>query len=862
MFVVITIESIAIEIKVQYLKPILVAFIYRPPDSSQQWIDIFETLLDKMDATNLQMYILGDFNIHYMFEKKCFKNTKWNNIVLNYGLTQLIKCPTRVSKNSSSIIDHVYSNRPDQITEISVPLYTISDHFPVCVTVAGNTNDKIKSNHKSIKYRCFNKFNENDFHLDLVNNGIDNVIYIIDPDSALDILYTILNTTLAKHAPYKEKRIKRDSQPLWFTDEIKYAIRKRNEYHMTHKFDEYKMQRNKVQSLIRKSKRNFYNNAVLNNKSTSSLWKNIKSVSGEDNNQSMTNLPTRIHYNDNLVEGRLNVLNALNSHFVNIANKINKTPFSKHNFKTLKENLDRKLTYNMFEINRIHPFEVKRLLDKLNSNKATGIDGIGPRILKLCGDYITIAIAHIINLSIDQGIFPYRFKKALVNPIFKNGNKEDPHNYRPISILPTLSKIFERHIALQMHTYFNKTNILHKTQSGFRQKHSCQTALIHLIDTWIKNIDEGRCVGAVFLDLSKAFDLVDHEILIYKLQLHHFSPKTLLLFKSYLSDRHQVIHSDNVTSDEMTITSGVPQGSILGPLLFLIYINDISHEILTGGIDLYADDSTLYEMNKQPCVVQRNLQINLNKLQDWCNLNNMSLNPNKTKCMMIATSYRHKNDKSLTLNLTLNGLRVELVTVKKILGIHVENSLSWNYQISTVCSKINSKIALFRRISSYLSNEMKLMFYNAYIMSNMEYCCVIWGTSSKAYTMMNKLQIRAAKIITNSLTPDKSKILQKIGILSFKNRCLYHAGTIIYNAQNKQTPEYISELVQFSNNSAYNLRSKANFDIQIPIQHTKYMCTSFTSFSAHVWNTIPKDVRFKPSLCSFKLALKKFLLEN
>ena len=240
------------------------------------------------------------------------------------------------------------------------------------------------------------------------------------------------------------------------------------------------------------------------------------------------------------------------------------------------------------------------------------------------------------------------------------------------------------------------------------------------------------------MDLSKAFDLVDHEILIYKLQLHHFSPKTILLFKSYLSQRHQVIKTDTVISDEMLITTGVPQGSILGPLLFLIYINDISFKLQSGCIDLYADDSTLYEINKQVCVVERNLQENLNILQEWCNLNNMSLNPNKTKCMLIATPYRLKNDMDMMLNLTLNGLKVEMVSVKKILGIHVENSLSWNVQLSTICSKINSKISLFRRISSYLSDDMRMLFYNAYIMSNMDYCCVIWGTSSKADNAMNK----------------------------------------------------------------------------------------------------------------------------
>ena len=218
-----------------------------------------------MDATNFELYILGDLNIHYMADSDNFKSARWNNIVLNYGLTQLVKCPTRVSKNSSRIIDHVYSNRPDQIAEVSVPVYNISDHFPVCITRVTKNNIDLKLKHKTIKYRCFSNFNENAFHFELLNGGIDDVTDYFDPNIALDKFYTVLNNSLEVHAPIKEKRVKRDSQPQWFTDEIKCEIRKRNNLHMYKNFDEYKMQRNKVQSLIRKSKRNFYNKAVLNN---------------------------------------------------------------------------------------------------------------------------------------------------------------------------------------------------------------------------------------------------------------------------------------------------------------------------------------------------------------------------------------------------------------------------------------------------------------------------------------------------------------------------------------------------------------------------------------------------------------------
>lgn len=188
-------------------------------------------------------------------------------------------------------------------------------------------------------------------------------------------------------------------------------------------------------------------------------------------------------------------------------------------------------------MNYISPLEVKQIIDKLDISKSTGIDEIGPRVIKHCGDFITPCIASIINNSIMNGIFPDSLKTARVLPLFKLGCKDDPSNYRPISILPTISKIFERHIANQVQDYFHSTNIIHTKQSGFRKNHSCCTALTSLIDAWVKDIDSGKIVGAVFLDLRKAFDLVDHEILLHKLNLYHFSENSIKFFKSYLSNR-------------------------------------------------------------------------------------------------------------------------------------------------------------------------------------------------------------------------------------------------------------------------------------------------------------------------------------
>ena len=478
----------------------------------------------------------------------------------------------------------------------------------------------------------------------------------------------------------------------------------------------------------------------------------------------------------------------------------------------------------------------------------------------MASDHISIPLTSIINNSIGTGIFPNELKRARVVPIFKKGSSENPNNYRPISILNTISKIFERHVANQLREFLTENNIIHPTQSGFRKSHSCLSALTYMIDTWMKEIDEGNIVGCIFLDLQKAFDLVDHKILLHKLKLYHFSRETLAWFQSYLDARYQYVQHKSLRSNEKATSTGVPQGSILGPLLFLLYVNDLPLSITNSSLDMYADDSTLYVSGKNKAAIQTFLQTDADNICNWCANNNMAINPSKSKCMVVGSKYKVK--KAEELNITINNESIQNVTNQKILGVNVDNHLEWNLQIKDVCCRINSKLYMFKMISPYISQDMKLLFYNAYILPIFDYCFTIWGTCNLAQLYkLSKLQKRAARIILNESFKAPSRFMfDQLSWLPLSQRFKYQIGILVYKALNNVGPFYFCNLVRMSGNDKYNLRSVSNRNLANSKPNTSYLTRTFGYIGMNVWNNLPSEIRKKSTLSQFKVALYNHFL--
>ena len=425
--------------------------------------------------------------------------------------------------------------------------------------------------------------------------------------------------------------------------------------------------------------------------------------------------------------------------------------------------------------------------------KSAGLDGIGPKILKLSADIISPSLTFLINKSIITGHFPDKLKHARITPIHNGGSTYFPSNYRPISVLCTISKIFERHVPVcsQLYKYLNDRKLLHISQSGFRQGHSCQTALTELIDEWWKYLDNGELVGTIFIDFCKAFDLVNHIILLEKLHFYQIGGTELNWIKSYLSNRKQEVHQGNIISGKHTVKYGVPQGSILGPLLFIIYINDLPLHVEKSNIDLYADDSTMHYHDMCAENINIVLQNDIDAVKAWCNNNSMKINTQKTKCMKICSKGKLIRSSELCVKIEEN--LIETVHSYKLLGIDIDLNLEWEDHVNRICKIISSKISLLQKLKDYLPIHVRQIFYTSYILPYIDYCSTVWGeVHKKDSDRITKLQKRAARIILEcDMSVPSNFMFSTLKWVPFVEKVKFQKSVLMYKVLHRLVTEYI-----------------------------------------------------------------------
>lgn len=865
-----TIENIWLEMRIPKNPPLLIAFVYRNGKSPDSWFENFANMLDTASSHNLNIAILGDFNIDLLPKSSsCNLVKKWQNYLNMYGLEQLIREPTRVEKLgrivTSSLIDHIYVNCAPIVKRAFISHHSISDHKAI---VCELSYDMIKrpskrANHKYIIYRNFKAFSQPAFLNDLNLTNFEPVLLCADPNEAASLFIHLLTVIVNKHAPLRRKRVKYESNPAWLTDEIRSEMKKRDTLKKAKLFVEYKKQRNRVLTLVRKAKKIYFEKLVSNyNSKTVSIWRAINEFTKKSLNSNQT--PSFM--------SNINV-NQINNYFLSLTDSIIKPNDIQNEYK-IPDNLrqfcnSRNINHNSFNIPLLSIYDVTKIVNKLKNKRTMDIFNLNANLLKLSITSLNVCIAltHVYNLSILNQTFPDKFKVAKIIPIPKTKDSKTLDNLRPISILPILSKPLEIHINTCLTSFLENNNLLAENQSGFRKHHSCCTALLKLCDSWLQAINEKKMVGAVFLDLRKAFDLVDHDILTTKLKLYLNNNLCIKLFSSYLSNRLQTVYLNSNFSSLGNVKSGVPQGSILGPILFSLFINDLPLSLSNSNayIDLFADDSTLHTSDSELSKLDSILQKSINEIQNWCQINKMALHPQKTKSMLITSRQKRQYNQShqpLKLSLNINNNEIVQVHNYKLLGVILDDEFHWTKHVDHISKKISRNIYLLRQLKHYAHSNALLIFFHAHCMSYFNYASVVWSahTSNCNISRLNTLHRRAIKIISNEKHVATDQKLRNLGILSLKNQFLLNSSILMYKVYHGHCPKYLFNLFQ---SQPITIRLRAP-NYNIPFARVDLFKGSFSFHGSHVWNSLPSRLRtgliFK--IGKFKKDLRQYLMNK
>ena len=498
--------------------------------------------------------------------------------------------------------------------------------------------------------------------------------------------------------------------------------------------------------------------------------------------------------------------------------------------------------------------KVNKLLKNLKNSKSTSIDELDNFCVKMSADIIDKPLHHIITLSLMSSRFPSRWKYSKVIPLHKKDCKLECKNYRPVAILSPLSKILEKVVYEQMYNYFSRNKIFHPNLHGYRHGRSTQTALMTMYDRWVKTAVAGQVSGVVLLDLSAAFDLVDPDLLIRKLEIYGIEKEGLDWIHSYLTDRHQAVWLDHVLSDFAQCDVGVPQGSILGPLLFLIFFNDLP-PTLENDVDSYADDTTITATAKTVMEISQSLTKDCTLVSDWMRSNRLKLNPGKTHLMTVGTGERLRISEELHVTMDNILLKEDKDKCELLLGCHIQANLKWKKQVDELLLKLKTRLVGLLKLKFALSFSMRKAVTEGIFNSVLVYCLPLFGGMDVGDLKdLQVVQNKAAQIITHSPPrAHRSTMYDTLQWLTVNQLIFYHSAITVFKIRDNREPEHLSEIL---------CQDNRNKRIIIPNLDLKLAQKSFSMRAAENWNQIPLEIRSQPKIGNFKKLAKKWILDN
>ena len=831
-----------------FSSPLALGCFYRPPSSPSVSVHDLCDDIETVMISRKYVIVCGDFNIDMSDLDKPYARL-FHNFITSRSLTQPITLPTRYSKTSNSILDLFLASSDIPISNSSVLDSPISDHLPILLSVDCNVPKRPPS---LVTRRSFKTFCKSSFEEDLATVPWSIINIFDNPDDQVSVFNTLFSEVLDRHAPIKTVRVKKNPAP-WITKSIRDEMDRRNalfrlfrKNHLAVSWEAFKAQRNRVTGLQRKAKKEYFHRLLSKRVHPSTLWNTLKLAGA-----SSTTSDNWSSFNTN----SSSIANTLNTHFVAVSSSSSNTllPPSPPHAPPPTSTLSLVPTT---------PAWCEDALASLKPTCSTGLDNIPPSALIAGRSTICYPLSTILNSSFASSLFPEPWKHAWVKPLHKGGDRTIPSNYRPISLLPACSKLLEKCVQQQLVSYLHSNDLLFHYQSGFRPSHSTQTLLLYCLDNWYKALDRKQYVGVVFLDISKAFDTVNHDLLLAKLSQLGLSPSTVSWFHSYLSNRSQVTRVCDSFSTSGFPTSGVPQGSVLGPTLFSTFINDLPAVLPSDSIVLFADDTAIYVISNNLTSLNSSLQLCLNLANLWMAKNGLKLNTSKTKCMLLHSS-RRKLTPDTDLKLHIDGLTVEQVRIFKYLGVVINETLTWSDHIDMICSKVTRSLNLLRRLSWFLPRSLLLLYLKSYILPSFDYCDVVWSSCSQEESRrLETLFNFGCKVVLRRRRDYSSTAARKeLDLTTLASRRQLHMAQCMFRCLSLQSPTYLSGLFT-PPSSHYKTRSSSTSQLNLPLVRTSFSKKSFSFAGTSLWRSLPPYIRTTTDCLTFTKLTKAFIMKN
>lgn len=825
----------------------VIANCYRSPSGN---VDIFFTqfklVIEYIFKPSVHYTVCGDFNFDL------YTNSNFNvlcSLMSCLDIRPTVGWPTRVTNNTCTIIDQIFTSDPHTCFVFDNQL---SDHRTVLLERITNTHKK-KQSTSEVK-RLFSETNMNDFQ-EMIHKEQWTRIYQVNCfEKAFDIFYNILCYNFELCFPKRKYYQKLNKG--WMNTAIKESSASlKHLYHLKKSdislIDVYNKAKKDHVKLIKDTKKRYYHNRIMNAENDSkALW----NVVSEITNKRKANSNIAITKEGELIEQPHDVVNNFNSYFLESPKVL--LSHIKTSDDTVVVPINDFNSHSMY----LQPFNEMELynllISKIKNRKSSGMDEIAAFVMKKVLHIIMEPITYLVNMSFEQGIFPSKMKLGKVTPIQKNNKLNSIENFRPVTVPQTLSKIFEYSYLERMLCFINKHNILNSTQHGFRSGKSTQSALLHFYNTLVNFINDGECPAAVFCDLSRAFDCVNHLKLLDILESYGFRGKPLNWLKSFLENRSQCVslkfdHNNSVshvTSEIGSLCMGVPQGSILGPILFLLYVNRFENNILHSDFVAYADDISILKSTKNTLLLKQETEKLLDAACTFFNNHDLYFNAKKTQVIR----FHNYKQPSAELQLDFNNTVLSDTDTVKFLGIYFDKHINWVSHCESLISKLHSSYYMFKNLKTVLDVGQLVNVYYGQIESRLRYGICLWGISTKSKDVFTA-QKAILRCIFNIPRRETCKSIFKCSnILTLASLYIFEISCYIYC--NKSYFKL--------NKDIHNMNTRQKGLIHTQVGKYKITQNAPNYMGPRIFNHLSEHIKSSLTIKLFKMRLKTFLVQN